>query len=175
MRAILLASCLLMGCLVTEKKEFPPEPNCPPSVETATVEGGANFPLEHVIKLDLSTEPSGDAGPIDPSLEFNFDIRDCNESQELRFRVFSSIRTAFLRERTVRPPQRNPASFTLDRSDFPASLAGTCQSVEVLVTGAWEDASDDREPATPGDIGTGTWWIAITNTENPSVEMGLCP
>jgi hypothetical protein len=174
MRAVVAASCLLMGCLVT-KKEFPQEPTCPPSIETATL-ADPNYPLGNVIKLDLSEEPTEDGGPGARDLTFNFQVRDCDEDQRLTMRLFSSISLSDepIRERLIPPQERNPYEITLPRSTFTAA-AGTCQKVELYVSAQFAPDPEYRRPAEEGDLGTATWWLAVTNTENPGVEMVLCP
>jgi len=158
--------------LVTERKEFPQAPNCPPSIETATLEPEPTFPLRSVIKLDLSEEPSDDAGPVDPTLTFSFQVRDCNEDETLQAKVFSTLRGGSLTEFIIEPQNRNPAEFTLNRSDF-AGAVGTCQNIELLISERFRFGTD-REPEVPGDLGTATWWVAVYDTENPSVEMVIC-
>jgi hypothetical protein len=171
MRAVVAASCLLMGCLVT-KKEFPQEPTCPPSIETATL-ADPNYPLGSVIKLDLSEEPTEDGGPGARDLTFNFQVRDCDEQQDLAMRLFSSVGSPdeIIRERIIKPGERNPYEITLPRSTF-TGVAGSCQKVEVYISTEFDGV---RRPAEEGDLGTATWWIAVTDTANPGVEMRLCP
>lgn len=174
MRAILLASCLLMGCLVTEKKEFPPEPNCPPSVETATLETTPPRPLGSVIQLDLAEE-GGDAGAADRDLLFEVQVRDCNAEQDLE--AWISLNGNPVATEMIPAESRNPFSFIVGRNLFTgASGPGTCNRLELRVSGQFRFGLDGR-PADPADLGTATWWIAVIDSNDPernTVEMVGC-
>jgi len=181
MRAIAAACCLLMGCLITEKKEFPALPDCPPSIETETLET-AEHPLGTVIVLDLA-EPAGDSGTGGSDLQFQVHVRDCNEDQDLVMRVFSTATlpsTRSIQSLPVPSEQRNPFTFPVSRDTF-IGKAGSCQNIEVRVSEAFEfESALEREPIKPGDLGTAIWWVAVIDSSNPipenlGVEMVLCP
>ncbi len=173
MRAVVAACCLLTGCLVT-KKDFPQEPFCPPSVETATLEA-APRPLGSVIKVDLAEDPSGDAGSGVRDLTFEVEIRDCNEDQELfRYVVLQKSPTErTLDAGTIAPEQRNPYSFEF--SGLNNLVAGRCYPLELRVSSAFQFGTD--QPEDSEDLGTATWWIAAFDSSDPSaagVEMVSC-
>ena len=163
MRAIAAACCLLMGCLVTEKKEFPQQTSCPPSIETELLTNPMQ-PLDSIVILDVTEGSGGDSGPADKTRTFDVVIRDCNEDQNLEYKVFKGGDVVELQ--VIEPDFRNPFSFTVTFDDVPPA----CERVELVVTEHFKFGTD-REPVRPGDIGTATWWVAIVADGAAVVDM----
>ncbi len=163
MRAIAAACCLLMGCLVTEKKEFPERTFCPPSIETETLTNPMH-PLDSIIILDVTEGSGGDAGPANRVLSFEVDIRDCNEDQDLEYKVFKG--GDVVDDEVIKPEFRSPFSFNVTFDD----VAPACERVEFVVTEQFKHGPD-REPVRDGDIGTATWWVAIVADGAAVVDM----
>jgi hypothetical protein len=179
------SAMFFMGCLVTDPIDFPEELTCPPSIETrpscTTDSTPPCHPLNQVVVVDLDLDvPESGMG----ELLFEVDIRDCNEDQSLQTLALLDYRPDFgtpfgqaLVEdgtRFIGPPERSPFEFRLPFSRLAATTAGRCHKLELLVSSRFRDVTS-TQPAEQGDIGSAVWWIAVTDTANPSVEMTACP
>jgi len=160
-----------MGCLITDDIEFPDEVACPPSIETGPA---APQPLNRVIKVDTQADaPDAGVGQVD----FEVTIRDCNESQRLQYQALLDYDPDFggtpapFSVGTIQPGTRDPFAFSLPFSALSGGEGG-CHKVELFVTTRF--VFGDIEPTIPGDIGTATWWLAVTNEANPTVDMVQC-
>lgn len=162
MRAIAAACCLFMGCLVTEKKDFPPQPFCPPSVETETL-ANPMHPLDSIIVLDVTEGSGGDSGPANRELSFEVQIRDCNEDQDLEALILKGGDVA--ESIVIEPAFRDPYSFSVTFADD----APACERVELVLSGDFVFGT--RTPETDGDVGTATWWVAIVADGARVVDM----
>ncbi len=169
----LLVGTFTMGCLTTEKIDFIPEENFPPSIVSAP---GAEHPLTEIGALDLDA-PIPPGGTTDYVLEMI--IRDVNVDDTLQYRLFrdpvdpssspilsgeippepSQITGQLLTER----PFDRPIPFTL------MGAPGVCHRFELLVTTEFKNFVEPMEPALEGDLDTATWWVRVTDDDNAFV------
>ncbi len=167
---ILATMITTQGCLVLDKIELPEEPLCPPSIEAT---GDAQFPINQIAKIDLDMLLQDSVS----ELVFETVIRDCNTSQVLIFQAILDDQPPVSEVRpfhsgTIAPSGRDPHGIQLPLERL-TDEAGRCHQVELLVSGAFKNFG--REPATPGDIGTATWWLEVVDASNPTVDINTCP
>ena len=165
----LLGSLFLMSCLVTNKIEPVVEANLPPSIVSAP---DAEFPLNEIIRLNRDD--------VAGELELAVIIRDANVDQTLQIQVFVDYVDNPLTALVPQPPDNEVAGTgTFERSvtiRIPVDRLGDpgrCHRVELDVSTEFERFQ--REPVESGDSHTATWWVSLTDSEFPSVDMGTCP
>jgi hypothetical protein len=180
MRGVAAACCVfLMGCLVTQKKEFPEDPVCPPSIETTPT---AAHPLNRIVEIDLTETGEVDGGMPITETAFDVLIRDCNASQRVEVKAFLDCNPEFVgscrpfNESRIAPtgtPIRS-FSFVLDHSAVRDPVGGgECHKVELLASGEFQFGL--RDPVEAGDLGTAVWWVAVTSEPGATVDMSTCP
>ena len=160
---VALVATLMSGCLFTDTIDFPDEVNYPPSIVAAP--GG--LPMNRIAHIDRSTATSDD-------LTLDVIVRDPNEDQTLRYRVFVDDDT--FDKLPVLDGDLAPLG-TVDRHTIirlpleALGVAGRCHRVELIVTSAFSPSGTAlREPATPGDVDDASWWIELTDADHPSIE-----
>jgi len=170
-----------MGCLVTERVDFPEEPFCPPSVTTRP---GADFPVDSIIIFDLDDTPTvePDAGTGgSQELVFEVLVRDCNVNQPLRAQLAVDLRPEFggvllshldlSVERTG--SDSRPFDDALSRDEL-LRLDPGCHRVDMFVS---EQFGPIGEPVRSGDLGTAVWWLGILDEANreDGITLSECP
>ncbi|MEM7138232.1 MAG: hypothetical protein AAF500_16750 [Myxococcota bacterium] len=164
----LLASCGLAGlpgsgCIATDRIEFVPTENFPPSVVSQTE---ATYPLNEIGLLNL------DDPPPDQGAEVRLEtiVRDPNLDDTLEFRIFLDS-----------PPEPDiplsagtiePSGFIERERDFVIPFErltpGVCHRIELVVVGEFASFAEPRRPVVPGDFDDPTWWIRVVDTDNPT-------
>ncbi len=174
-----------VGCLVTEKNEFPAEEAFPPSIvsaPSARLEGTA---LDQIIEVNLDDPDAGDIQNREIVLPVI--IRDANLSQVLQFEIIVDgnpdsdqlpIRqsgTADGDEPPIEPTGsfERPREFRLPVQELGA--AGRCHKIELLVSGGFGSGARFREPVVAGDLAQAVWWVRVTDQSFTTVDMSTCP
>ncbi len=165
---LLLCGVFTMGCLTTDKIDFVPEENLPPSIVSAP---GAEHPLNEIGALDLDAPiPPGETA--DYVLETL--IRDANIDQDLEYRLFRDPVSG------LSPPI---LSGTIDQQDaferdFPLPIPyalmgapGICHRFELFVTGQFKNFVEPMEPEEEGDLDVATWWVRVTDDDTPFIAQ----
>lgn len=166
----LLMGIFTMGCLTTEKIDFIPEENFPPSIVSAP---GAEHPLNEIGALDLDA-PIPPGGTTDYVLETV--IRDVNVEDTLQYRLFRDAVDASsspILSGEIPPEQNQTTGQLLTERPFdrpiPFTLMGApgvCHRFELLVTTEFKNFVEPREPVLEGDLDTATWWVRVTDDDN---------
>jgi len=156
------ASLAATGCVATDTIEFSSEENYPPSVIS---QPNAEYPLREIGQLNLDES-------LATELPLEVIVRDPNIDQTLEFRIFVDSPTPpgndFPVDSGVVDPTgevERPRTFTLPNDLL--TPAGECHKIELLVSGGFEGFVEPRRPAQEGDIDNVTWWIEVTDTDNP--------
>ncbi len=174
-RGTAAVSLLLMGCLVTGKKEFPQEPECVPSLDTASL-ADPETPLDRIVRLDLDDLEGPDAGTTS-QIFFQAQVRDCNESQTLDSYALLDYRpefgTAIVFGGGAIPPEARLLRVPLSVGTVMEN-PGRCHRVEIRVSGAFK-SFPAYTPAKDGDMGVAVWWLAVTDDMHTTVDMSTCP
>ena len=150
------------GCIATSPVEFDSAENYPPSVVS---EPTAEYPLNRIGELDLDE-------PVEsPELRLEVVVRDPNLDQTLDFRMF------------LDSPPEPEIPFT-DGEILPSGFVerpkilfvpyvlltpGECHRIELVVTGGFDSFVEPRRPAEEGDFDEATWWVEVTDTDNPVI------
>ncbi len=163
---------LSMGC-VTQNIQFDLPEDFPPSVESSP---RALHPIHEVVRVE-DVEPTGDGGGSSQEIRLEVEVRDPNLDQRLQFKVFLDFNAAdplgarVIYEGSIPPSGAlvRPVSVTLPRV---VVASPGCHRLEMFVSGGFQPAPRNREPAFEGDLGSATWWVA----SGPSpVDMTRCP
>jgi hypothetical protein len=169
-RGIAAASLFLMGCLVTDKKEFPREPECAPSLETWTI-AEPMTPLDQIVRV-VDPGSGGEDGGV-AEVPFEAKVRDCNLSQRLEWLAFLDRRPEFGVQSPFAGGDVPRADGERDRvivarlnADL---LTDGCHRVQIFVSGEFVNFPPG-DPVTPGDLGIATWWVAVGS----AVDMTTC-
>jgi len=160
----LLALASNSGCIATTPVEFDPAQNFPPSIISQLA---AEFPLNEIGQINLDD-------PIEtPEMPLEVVIRDPNNDQTLEYRIFLDSPPPPAAEFAIQQGDIEPTGF-LDRPTVffvPHDLlsAGECHKIEVVVVGRFISNVEQRRPAEEGDIDVATWWVRVTDTDNPVI------
>lgn len=168
-RMVFLASCVMAastaGCIATSPVDFPQDENFPPSVVS---QPGAQYPLREIGQLNLDD-------PVEvPELPLQVIVRDPNVDQTLEYLLFldaETVNDSPIQEGVVNPFQgqvERPRTFTVPYEVL--TPAGECHKIELVVSGAFANSAvEPRRPAQEGDIDDRTWWIEVTDADNPVI------
>ncbi|MGB5810320.1 MAG: hypothetical protein WBG86_07315 [Polyangiales bacterium] len=166
--------CLLMlcgsiglpdsGCVTTDRIEFQLEESFPPSIVSAA---DADYPLNQIGALNLDD-------PVEaPEALLQTVVRDPNFDETLEYRIFlDSFEPPPAVERPIQEGTIGPSGF-LDRFPvfaipFTRLEAGQCHKIELVVVGTFASGSvEPRRPVIPGDFDQVTWWIRVTDADEP--------
>lgn len=159
----LFGSALWAGCITTNPVDFREEENFPPSVVSQLT---AEYPLREIGQLDLDA-------PVEVrELPLEVIVRDPNVDQTLEYLIFldaETVNDSPIQEGIIEPFQgevERPRTFTVPYDVL--TPAGVCRQVELVVSGAFSPSSvEPRRPAQEGDIDDRTWWIEVTDADNP--------
>lgn len=157
------------GCIATSPVEFDPPQNFPPSIISQPL---ADFPLNEIgeVKLD---DPLAPEEPAEVPLQVI--IRDPNFDQTLEYRIFL--------DGPLPPPQAEfpiqqgniePTGFLERPRTFAISYdelaPGECHKIELIVVGRFTMSRVElRSPEEEGDIDAATWWVRVTDSDNPTI------
>lgn len=168
-----LASCItlgaslsLAGCVTTDPIEFDPDENYPPS---GVSQSAAEYPLREIGQLDLDD-------PVEtPELPLQVVVRDPNVEQTLQYRIFLD---------SPNPPPTE--EFPIDQGSIEPSgdverprtfnvpynllAPGICHKIELVIVGRFFGFVEPRRPVEEGDFDNLTWWIEVTDADNPTIE-----
>ncbi len=152
-----------VGCIATSPVDFPEFENFPPSLIS---QPGAQYPTRDIGRLDLD-----DPDPA-RELPLEVNVRDPNLDQTLEFRVFVDSPTPpgndFPIDQGVVDPTgevSRPRTFTVSYDEL--TPAGVCHKIELVVSGAFASTVEPRRPLQEGDVDDLTWWIRVTDADNP--------
>ncbi len=159
----LVASASSSGCIATSTIEFDPVKNFPPSIVS---ESNAEFPLNRIGQINLDD-------PVEtPEMPLEVIIRDPNLDQTLDYRMFLDSPPA--PEVPFNDGEVPPSGF-VERPTVlfvPYDLllpAGRCHRIELVVVGEFDSFVEPRRPAEEGDFDDVTWWVEVTDADNPVI------
>ncbi len=171
---VLFASCALAGfsasssgCIATDRIEFDPAENFPPSIIS---QPEAEFPLNEIGQINLD-----DPLPPDQAAEMPLQviIRDPNIDQTLEYRIFLDSPPPPAAEFPIQQGTVEPNVGLLERPSeffipYEALGPGICHKIELVVAGGFASGSvEPRRPVEPGDIDQATWWVEVTDDDTP--------
>ena len=173
-RAMLsFASCVALGatvsssgCIATSTIEFEPTETFPPSIVSQAL---ADFPLNEIGAIDLDD-------PVDtPEMPLQVIISDPNFDESLEYRIFLDSPPPPTVEIPIDDGVVLPVG-TLERpSEFfiPYELLtpGICHKIELVVVGQFRSFVEPRRPVIPGDYDQVTWWVRVTDADQPVIEQ----
>ena len=171
---ICFASCAALfvvstaGCIATSPVDFPEIENFPPS---RVSQPGAQYPTREIGQLNLDD--------LNPSRELPLEVnvRDPNIDQTLEFRIFVDSPTPpgndFPIAAGLVDPTGDvsrPRTFTVSYDEL--TPAGVCHKIELVVSGAFVPGFiEPRRPLEEGDVDDLTWWIEVTDADNPVITV----
>ncbi|MCC7540375.1 MAG: hypothetical protein IT379_29430 [Deltaproteobacteria bacterium] len=162
----MLVSLAFAGCLVTDVKEYEPDPNEPPFIVYPAT--GTSPPLDEVYELDLDETSITE-------VVFSVEIYDRNVDQPLRLRrvvdrppvgdfLFLELPVPATGERI------RTATFRIPLSELTADDGERqCHSVEAFVSSSFGAGVD---PERPGDL-AGVGWSVLTYQGVQSIPLPL--
>jgi hypothetical protein len=155
------------GCIATDRIEFEPVENFPPSIIS---QPEAEFPLNEIGAINIDDPPPGEG----PEMLLQTFIRDPNFDQTLQFRIFLDSPPPPASEFPILEGDIPPSGF-LERDGLfaiPYELLapGFCHKIELVVVGDFASFVEPRRPVEPGDFDQATWWVEITDDNNPISE-----
>ncbi len=145
------------GCIATNTIEFEPEENFPPSIIS---EPGATFPLNEIGDVNIDET-------VDTEMPLEVIIRDPNFDQTLEYRIFlDAPPDTEIDFGTIDPVGAldRPRTFTIP---YDLLAPGICHKIELVVVGMFASFVEKRRPVQEGDIDYATWWVRITDANNP--------
>ncbi len=156
------------GCIATDRIEFGPVENFPPSIIS---QPEAEFPLNEIGQINLDDLlPPGQAA----EMRLQTIIRDPNFDQTLEFRIFLDSPQPPASEFPILDGDIPPSGFLERDPEFaiPYELLapGICHKIELVVVGQFASFVEPRRPVEPGDFDQVTWWVEITDDNNPISE-----
>jgi hypothetical protein len=164
----LAATLSATGCIATSPVEFTGEENYPPSVVSDL---DAEYPLREIGQLNLDD-------PVEiREVPLQVIVRDPNIDQTLEFRIFldslNPPETDFIARLTdgfIDPSGdvERPRTFTIP---YDSLTPGQCHKIELTVVGNFAGFVDLRAPVDEGDIDNSTWWIEVTDADNPVITV----
>lgn len=169
---VLFASCTSVGfvvqgsgCIATDTIQFDPVENFPPSVVS---QPEAEYPLNEIGAINL------DDPPPDQEAEMRLQtiVRDPNVEQTLQYRIFLDSEPPPAAEFFIQEGFIEPSGFVERDREFaiPYELLapGECHKLELVVVGEFASrVIEPRRPVQPGDIDQVTWWVEVTDDDNP--------
>jgi hypothetical protein len=168
-RMRVFASCVALGvtastsgCIATSTIEFEPVENFPPSIISQPL---ADFPLNEIGEINLDD-------PVEsPEMPLQVIIRDPNFDQTLDYRIFLNAPAPPEAEFPIQEGEIDPTGFLERPSEFFISYdeldPGECHKIELVVVGKFASNVEQRRPVEPGDIDQATWWVEVTDSDNP--------
>jgi hypothetical protein len=163
--AAFAASVAASGCIATTPVEFTEEENYPPS---AISQPGAQYPLREIGQLDLDV-------PVEQrELPLEVIIRDPNIDQTLEYRVFVDSPTppgndSPIDQDFIDPSGEVERPWTFNIPYDVLTPAGECHKIELLLSGGFASPIEPRRPLEEGDVDDRTWWIEVTDSDNPVI------
>ncbi len=174
---LLFASCASVGlsvasfgCIATDRIQFEPSENFPPSIVS---QPGADFPLNEIGQVNLD-----DPLPPEQAAEIRLQtiIRDPNFDQTLQYRIFLDSPPPPSAELPIQQGDVEASGFLERPSEFfisyEALAPGICHKIELVVVDQFASFVEPRRPVDPGDIDEVTWWIEVTDGNNPEITQG---
>ena len=168
---LFLASCTALGasasgCIATSTIEFESDENFPPSIISQPL---ADFPLNEIGQINLDD-------PVEvPEMLLQVIIRDPNFDQTLEYRIFLDAPPPPAAELQIQEGELDPSGFLERESEFaiPYDLLepGICHKIELVVVGRFASNVEKRRPEQEGDIDQATWWVEVTNSDNPVITV----
>jgi hypothetical protein len=171
---LFFASCVALGasapssgCIATSTIEFEPVENFPPSIISQPL---ADFPLNEIGEINLDD-------PVElPEMLLQTIIRDPNFDQTLDYRIFLDAPDPPEAEFPIQEGEIDPSGFLERESEFaiPYDLLdpGICHKIELVVVGKFASRVEQRRPVEPGDVDQATWWVEVTDSEFPAINVG---
>ena len=156
------------GCIATDRIEFDPVENFPPSIIS---QPEAEFPLNEIGAINLDDPPPEQGA----EMLLQTIIRDPNLDQTLEFRIFLDSERPPAAEFPIQEGPIEPSGFVERDREFaiPYELftAGRCHKIELVVVGQFASrVVEPRRPVEPGDIDQVTWWVRVTDDETPLMQ-----
>lgn len=159
--------CVLSsGCIATDRIEFEPAENFPPSIIS---QPEAEFPLNEIGQVNLD-----DPLPPEQAAEILLQtiIRDPNFDQTLEYRIFLDSEPPPAAEFQIQEGPIEPSGFLERPNEFflpyEALPPGSCHKIELVVVGNFASSFvEPRRPVQPGDIDQVTWWVEVTDDDTP--------
>lgn len=169
---VFLASCVALaaaatGCVTTNPVEFSAEQNFPPSVVS---QPNAEYPLREIGQLNLDD-------PVEtPELPLEVIVRDPNVEQTLEYRIFLDSENPPGTEFPIDDGEILPEGGFVEREEtftipYSALTAGVCHKIELVVVGDFASFVEPRRPVEEGDVDDATWWVEVTSTDQPTIEV----
>lgn len=169
---LLFASCASVGfsasssgCIATDRIEFEPNENFPPSIVS---QPDAEFPLNEIGQVNLD-----DPLPPEQAAEILLQtiIRDPNFDQTLQYRIFLDSPPPPASEIPILSGNIDPSGFLARDREFAipydALAPGICHKIELVVVGQFASFVEPRRPVDPGDFDQVTWWVEVTDDDTP--------
>jgi hypothetical protein len=162
--AALCAPASISGCIATDTIEFEPEENFPPSIVSQL---NAVFPLNEIGQINLDD-------PVEtPEMPLQVIVRDPNFDQTLEYRIFLDSPPPPAPELPVDDGIIEPVG-GLDRPrafsiHYDSLAPGICHKIELVVVGQFASFVEPRRPVEEGDIDQVTWWVEVTDADNPVI------
>lgn len=156
------------GCVTTNPVEFSSEENFPPSVVSQL---NADYPLREIGQLNLDA-------PVEiPELPLEVIVRDPNVSQTLEYRIFLNSENPPGAELPVRQGEISPDGGFVEREEtftipYSSLRPGECNKIELVVVGEFASFVEPRRPVEEGDFDNATWWVEVTSTDRPTIDVG---
>lgn len=162
---LLLTVPALAGCLVTDARDYGPEPNEPPFIVYPS--NGTLPPLNSLIEVDLDDLVEGTT----TELSFSVEIDDVNEDQRLYGRRFinrSTVGTSPFTDLRLEPTgeRRRTLRFAVSLREF---LESRCNRLELFVSSGFATGT---EPLEAGDLAAAAWSVLLYRGVQ-SVELPL--
>jgi hypothetical protein len=160
--AALASSFAATGCVTTDPITFSPEENYPPSVVS---QAAAEYPIRDIGELDLDET-------LETEVPLEVVVRDPNVDQTLEYRIFLNSETPPGAEIPIDAGTIAPEGGSVERLEtftVPHSFLapGECNKIELIVVGNFLSFVEPRRPEQEGDFDGVTWWIRVTDTDNP--------
>ncbi len=157
------------GCIATDRIEFEPVENFPPSIIS---QPEAEFPLNEIGRINLDDPlPPGQAA----EMRLQTIIRDPNFDQTLQYRIFLDSPPPPSSEIPILFGNIDPSGFLERDSEFAIPYEvlapGICHKIELVVVGQFASFVEPRRPVEPGDIDQATWWVEVTDDDNPVITL----
>jgi len=173
---LLFASCASVGlsasssgCIATDRIEFAPVENFPPSIIS---QPDADFPLNEIGQINLDDPLPPEQAP---EMLLQTIIRDPNFEQTLDYRIFLDSPPPPASEFPILDGDIAPSGF-LEREPqfaipYEALAPGICHRIELVVVGQFASFVEPRRPVDPGDFDQVTWWVEVTDGDNPVITQ----
>jgi len=162
------AGALGGGCIATDKIEFVPAENFPPSIIS---QPNADFPLNQIGHINLD-DPLTPGAPA--AMPLQVIIRDPNFEQTLDYRIFLDAPPPPAAEFRLQEGEIDPTGFLERPRTFEISYndldPGFCHKIELVVAGKFASNVEQRRPEEPGDFDEVTWWVEVTDSDHLIAE-----